>query len=561
MFQYIGERLRSKREALNISVQDASLDTRIKRKYIEAIESGNFEALPTVIQVRGFLRNYAQYLKEDPEEILDQLDVAYAQQAASGGIGRLLKRKPKDTAQPQPPAPPTREQNYYQPQATEVEADTASNAGVGGFFKRHLLPGDLPTETDALDADSQQAAHVAKNRLGKIMRRRTNTEVPPAFEGADDYDAPFRELDTFKRELDAPNFTDPVSADQPISEEKTAPPTYVEPPFFGPADNFSQAPQPYAPTTRVPMPYDTPAPEVVSPAPEEEPEPQPKSGLQTGPLLKRWYKRGEEPLEPMRKAPKRPQRQPSLQPVEQPENDQHRAPAETGILNPPDTGTAPVYEPPQERRIPLRYRLRRFFTIDLFITGAFLLGTVGLIVWFSVNRLPDLNVNIDATPQRVSADRTPTIVPTETQAGPLTSADGAFLSVALNIDVTQMTYLRLTVDGVVEYDGQAVAGQSFNYLNVQSVDLAASNARALNIVHNEAEYLPLGNFGEIVSVLFEPNERIYATPEALTAVQPSAQATPDAPEGDAAEADPETDAEAVEGEDASAPADEEEAEQ
>ncbi len=536
MFQPLGEQLRRKRESLNISIQDASTDTRIKRKYLEAIEAGNFEALPTIIQVRGFLRNYALYLKEDSDAILDQLDAAYEAQAASGGIGRFFKRQPDgQPAQSPEPAPsqPPQQQNYYQP---EVVEDTPAGPlqGLRGMFQR------------GNGEDNQDAAQVAKNRLGRITKRLTRAPeddyiAPYRDEGnfADDPDAPFQEIDAFNRQLEAGMFDESQPDEVAVPEVDEDPLANVYAPF-----------SPFDPTAPDPIADNTQTDDA-------------SQSAGTGPFLKRWHKRGEQPLEPMRKPPQRPKRQPTLTQEEQPNSGGFwkRPPAQTKELpEPPAPETAPVYTPPQENKIPLRYRIRRFITIDMLVTGVFLIGTVGLILWFGLNRIPELAPELNATPQRVSAEKTPTIVPTETPQGPQTSASGEYLSVALNIDVTQMTYLRLSVDGNVEFDGQAVAGQSFNFLNVDSVALTASNARGLNIVHNEAEYLPLGGFGEIVDVLFEPNARVYGTPAALDVFptptpDPDAEAAPaseaDAPADPAADAtpDPETtpDPEAQEG--------------
>ncbi len=522
MFQPLGEQLRHKRESLNISIQNASTDTRIKRKYIEAIEAGNFEALPTIIQVRGFLRNYALYLKEDPDVILEQLDAAYEAQASSGGISRFFKRQPEPQAPPPAAAPtPTQPQqpNYYQPEVEPTADSAGSFQGLRGIFQRGSTAND-----------SAQAAQVAKSRLGRITQRQQTPEddgyLSP-YRETDDPNAPFRELDAFNRALENGDFEEETHDNEPM---ETDPLANVYAPYspFDPTESTSSQDE---------INVD------VNPKPPG-----------TGPFLKRWHKTGEQPIEPMRKRPQRPKRQPTLTPEQQPNPDGvwQRPPAQTEEFHTPQIPEpAPVYAPPQENKIPLRYRIRRFVTIDMLVTGAFLIGTVGLILWFGFNRIPELAPELNATPQRVSAEKTPTIVPTETPQGPQTSASGEYLSVALNIDVTQMTYLRLSVDGNVEFDGQAIAGQSFNFLNVNSVALTTSNARALNVVHNEAEYLPLGGFGEIVDVVFEPNARVYGTPQALDTFptptpDPNADAAPAASESaPEAEATPDPDAEAT----------------
>ncbi len=58
------------REARGLTVEDAERDTRISRRYLQALESENFEIIPAPVYARGFLRSYSQYLGLDPAEML-----------------------------------------------------------------------------------------------------------------------------------------------------------------------------------------------------------------------------------------------------------------------------------------------------------------------------------------------------------------------------------------------------------------------------------------------------------------------------------------------------------
>jgi cytoskeletal protein RodZ len=64
----LGEWLRQRREELDISLEQAETDTRIRLRYLKALESGEYDALPDPVVGRGFLRNYASYLQLDPQE-------------------------------------------------------------------------------------------------------------------------------------------------------------------------------------------------------------------------------------------------------------------------------------------------------------------------------------------------------------------------------------------------------------------------------------------------------------------------------------------------------------
>ena len=58
----IGNRLREHREAQGLTIGNVASFTRINPRTLEAIEEGNLEALPAMVFVRGFIRNYFQVL-------------------------------------------------------------------------------------------------------------------------------------------------------------------------------------------------------------------------------------------------------------------------------------------------------------------------------------------------------------------------------------------------------------------------------------------------------------------------------------------------------------------
>lgn len=66
----LGQWLRETREGKRLSLEQVEEATRIRRKFLQALEEGDHAALPTPVHVRGFLRNYAQYLGLDVSEVL-----------------------------------------------------------------------------------------------------------------------------------------------------------------------------------------------------------------------------------------------------------------------------------------------------------------------------------------------------------------------------------------------------------------------------------------------------------------------------------------------------------
>jgi cytoskeleton protein RodZ len=68
----IGYSLRSARERQGLGLPEIELATKIRAKYIRALEEEDFESLPGDSYVRGFLRTYAEYLGLDGEIYVDE---------------------------------------------------------------------------------------------------------------------------------------------------------------------------------------------------------------------------------------------------------------------------------------------------------------------------------------------------------------------------------------------------------------------------------------------------------------------------------------------------------
>ena len=65
----LGELLRAQREKKGITLEQAAADTRIREKFLEALEAGDYQTLPGAVYTKGFLRNYAEYLDLDTETL------------------------------------------------------------------------------------------------------------------------------------------------------------------------------------------------------------------------------------------------------------------------------------------------------------------------------------------------------------------------------------------------------------------------------------------------------------------------------------------------------------
>ncbi|HEY7259061.1 MAG TPA: helix-turn-helix domain-containing protein [Gaiellales bacterium] len=70
----IGTTLREERIRLGLGIDEVESETKIRAKYLMALEDERFEALPGTAYARAFLRDYAEQLGLDPQELVNRLN-------------------------------------------------------------------------------------------------------------------------------------------------------------------------------------------------------------------------------------------------------------------------------------------------------------------------------------------------------------------------------------------------------------------------------------------------------------------------------------------------------
>jgi hypothetical protein len=74
----IGNSLREARLRKELDFPELEQGTKIRAKYLRALEDENFDQLPAPTYVKGFLRTYADYLGLDGQLYVDEYNVRYA---------------------------------------------------------------------------------------------------------------------------------------------------------------------------------------------------------------------------------------------------------------------------------------------------------------------------------------------------------------------------------------------------------------------------------------------------------------------------------------------------
>ena len=91
LFVELGLQLRERRELLGLTLADIERFTHIKRPFLEALENGQFSQLPSSVQGRGMLNNYAAFLSLEEGAVMSTYAAALEAQRQE----RLPPRKPE----------------------------------------------------------------------------------------------------------------------------------------------------------------------------------------------------------------------------------------------------------------------------------------------------------------------------------------------------------------------------------------------------------------------------------------------------------------------------------
>ncbi|MCL2524703.1 MAG: helix-turn-helix domain-containing protein [Betaproteobacteria bacterium] len=148
----VGEQLAAVRQGRGLSIGDVAQALKLGSRQVEALENGNWQALPGPTFVRGFVRNYARLLGLDGAPLMAGLDA--------------VLDKPATLALP--PAPRGREL----PQASSAARRDRLVVAAGGLLlllaalAYFLLPGDLSALRES-----------AQNLLNSLSRQEAPVEV------------------------------------------------------------------------------------------------------------------------------------------------------------------------------------------------------------------------------------------------------------------------------------------------------------------------------------------------------------------------------------------------
>lgn len=123
----VGEILSEKRKSLGFSLEEIEKETKIRVKYLEAIEKNNFSQIPGSATVKGFIRNYALAVGLSPANVL----AVFRRDFWENERGQIV---PRGIAEPL-----DKKNFYWTPKSTFILTIFLIVGGFAFFFCRQYL--------------------------------------------------------------------------------------------------------------------------------------------------------------------------------------------------------------------------------------------------------------------------------------------------------------------------------------------------------------------------------------------------------------------------------------
>ena len=283
--QTLGALLRERREQRSATLADVEKGTRIRQKYLAAIEADEWHLLPGEVVGRGFLRNYANFLRLDADSLLER-----RRAATDPTLARSLSRTSAGSA-----LPPVRQVDYRPKDVDLVEtpvSDMLSEyvaAGRDWFapiatalvviavivilgWGLRQIGGQVGSLLDGLQERAAQVTSATSSQDPATATAEAAAPTPAAGEGGRGIDASGGTggAETLVAGAVAPVAVAPIATETPTP----LPPTPTETPL-PPTPTPTETPVPLPTNTPIPLP--TPEPVVVV----EEPTPTPEPAVQS----------------------------------------------------------------------------------------------------------------------------------------------------------------------------------------------------------------------------------------------------------------------------------------
>jgi cytoskeleton protein RodZ len=578
----IGQKLKAAREDQRLSFEKIFELTRIRVQYLQALEADDLSVMPSPVQARGYLRNYAEYLGLDVDKVLEELRHANAQSPSDVVIG------PADV-QDAPPAAPLAETIP----APVVEIPTEEPPAL-------IKPKPARRKKAVPPADGNPVT--PPNRRGR-KKSSTDAESPAPMES-----------EISSAEIETETEDAPVLQFEPAAIDVSPAQTEMEDAETTPLAEAIPVPQPSEPTAEIQSEPDASDSlwqkwlNRLSPTlaarnkrktliSNETFLSEFEAGIESPPVVK-------ELVEVQHKAPERGNKEYSIEifkeigrdlrerrellslHLEEVERNTHvkahyldalergsvddlpstvqtrgmlsnyatflDLDVDTILLRFADALQARHRErnPQKPARKPGQPILANLPPMRSFIAGDLIFGVgvvvllVGFAIW-GVSRVLTLQGEQDVNPSAPSISEillaspdpssntampSPEVIsafPGEATVTVVIPTLNANVNVQVNLVAVERTYMRVIVDGEVVFEGRVVPGTAYPFEAVDQVEVLVGSGAAIRIIYNGRDLGLLGSFGQVVSNIYRAAEIITPTgmPTATASITPTATNT------------------------------------
>jgi cytoskeletal protein RodZ len=532
----IGQRLKAAREAQRLTLEQAFEATRIRIPYLRALEEDDLAVMPSPVQARGYLRNYAAYLGLDLNRLLEE--VRASQPAEAGIVGPAdqpdLPPQPQDLPLPSPP------------QIESAHLSVSAPEPPAAQTKRRARKKTEPSPAEAFAPASPK------------KRGRKKSEPPPLPETPQ----PQVEQEAVSPPEPRP-YTPPAAepASQPDVSERLWQiwlnrAASLMPPKQQPAERTSEAqPEPSLPEPQPPSNTETA---------------QPQSSDEIFKEIGKELRARREMLSLHLAEIERNIhiKTPYLEALEQ--GDMNRLPSavqtrgmlsnyaafldldvDAILLRFADALQARHRErnPQKPTRKPGQPIFASLPALSNYLAGDLIFGIgmavllVGFIIW-GINRVlvlqslqaseptaPSISEVLLSTADPSQFTATPTLPPVEAFAEAATPTIiiptlNPNVRVQVNLVAVERTYLRVIADGKVVFDGRTIAGNAYLFEAEEQIEVLTGSGGGIRLVYNGRDMGLMGGFGQIVHNIYRVNEIITPTPLPTPSPTVTAPASP-----------------------------------
>ncbi|MGD0749813.1 MAG: RodZ domain-containing protein [Anaerolineales bacterium] len=511
MPETIGQQLKAAREARNLTLEKVTQVTHIQARLLEAMEADDFETLPSPVQARAFLRSYAGFLGLSLDEMIARQRLAAGEPATAVRSGGSVSSQGSE------------------PVGVSVQADTAEPVGepqadnsfsikekIMGLLVRLRKPAKAHEETSGLVESNQPNLPLVESK--PVIPLQADSGGPLAEEQ--------KPVDAVQTEPLEEATEEPVEDWQEESSQATrlSGETQESQRIFGSIGQTLRQRRESLSLTLDEIERHTHVRKHYLQALERGDFDHLPSSVQTRGMLNNYAHFLDMDVDAILLQfaeglqAKRMERQP--------------APAESR----PNTTTK---FPP---RMTIPARLRRFLSMDILVGGGLILILFAFAIW-GTSRVISLHAAItpQSTAQSISdilagLSGTVTLTPTPSLAGTATVIPTAGVTaigtipaagpgpVQIVIVALEQAYLRVTVDGKIQFDGRIMIGTAYSFSGNTQIEVLTGNGAGISILFNQGNLGPMGRFGEVVDRIYTANAIL--NPTATNTPTPTITLTP-----------------------------------